>query len=437
MQDREAVARREVGHTNVTPGVARALATWFLVTLALLPASETIAAAAANLTRASTWSHLSAVPSAIRERLGAISAGPRAPSRWRQLIASNRALLEQLSAFESALEDQSAIGQALRPHAQQLLSGALGGGNERVYVGRDGWLFYRPDVEFVTGRGFLEPTQLQRRVASAREYERRPQPDPRPAIAQFARDLHARGIALVVVPVPGKPRIHHEKLWPRGAAGDYRNPSEAEFTRWLQQEGVLVFDPAAELGREPLSTPQYLATDTHWRPDAMQRVAAALATYLTRSVSLRPVAPAGLVAEPREAQQVGDTAAMLDLPAGQQLYPSERVALRFVTDTSGEPWRATRRADVLLLGDSFTNIYSLGSMGWGESAGLAEQLSYELQRPVDRIVQNDQAAYATRDILRRELALDPERLAATRVVVWQFAARELAFGDWRVIELPR
>ena len=37
------------------------------------------------------------------------------------------------------------------------MTGWLGAGNERVYPGRDGWLFYRPDVEYVTGRGFLDP----------------------------------------------------------------------------------------------------------------------------------------------------------------------------------------------------------------------------------------------------------------------------------------
>lgn len=87
---------------------------------------------------------------------------------------------------------------------------------------------------------------------------------------------------------------------------------------------------------------------------------------------------------------------------------------------------------MLLLGDSFTNIFSLGTMGWGEAAGLAEQLSYELQRPVDRFVQNDAGAYATRERLAQALREDPQRLDRVRVVVWQFAARELAFGDWRL-----
>ena len=87
---------------------------------------------------------------------------------------------------------------------------------------------------------------------------------------------------------------------------------------------------------------------------------------------------------------------------------------------------------MLVLGDSFSNIYSLESMGWGTSAGFVEQLSYALRRPIDRLVQNDQGAFATRAMLQR----DPRRLDGKRVVVYQFAARELAFGDWKVLDLP-
>jgi alginate O-acetyltransferase complex protein AlgJ len=102
-----------------------------------------------------------------------------------------------------------------------------------------------------------------------------------------------------------------------------------------------------------------------------------------------------------------------------------------VLASDGTPWRPSRSADVLVLGDSFSNIYSLASMRWGESAGLVEQLGYVLQRPIDRIVQNDEGAYATRAMLRRA---GEERLAGKRVVIWQFAARELVSGDWRTIE---
>jgi hypothetical protein len=234
-----------------------------------------------------------------------------------------------------------------------------------------------------------------------------------------------------------KPAIHPERLGDEAWAATNPVPRNASYQTFLDElkgHGVLVFDPADEIARtNRADPPAYLATDTHWRPETMQRVAEALAGFVLAHAAL-PARPAvGYEAERREARQTGDTAAMLDLPAGQTLFPPERVTLRFVVDADGNPWRSSRDADVLLLGDSFTKIYSLETMGWGEAAGLGEHLSLALQRPIDRIIQNDQGAHATRGLLARE----PARLAGKRVVIWQFAARELAFGDLKVIELPQ
>jgi hypothetical protein len=427
--DREAIANLEVGHTDVTPGVARTLVVWFLVMLAALPLIELIGAARGDSETA--WSHLRGLPDVSRS-----TPGPSEPvdqSAWSRLVTVNRAVLAQVNAFETALEDQSVIGRALRPRTQLVLSRWLGAGNERVYVGRDGWLFYRPDVEYVTGRGFLDARQLRRRTTAANEYERVPEPDPRPAIRQFKRDLEARGITLVLMPTPVKPTIQWSQLARGNTDAASQNPSYAAWMEEMKREGVLVFDPTGDIGQQARNAPQYLVTDTHWRPETMQRVAEALAAFVQQSVALPSIASPAYDVAPRAAQQIGDTAAMLDLPRNQSLYPAERVTLRFVMDKSGEPWRPARDADILVLGDSFTNMYSLATMGWGEAAGLVEQLSYTLQRPVDRIVQNDDGAYATREVLRRELDAGTDRLAGKRLVIWQFAARELAFGDWRVI----
>jgi alginate O-acetyltransferase complex protein AlgJ len=91
---------------------------------------------------------------------------------------------------------------------------------------------------------------------------------------------------------------------------------------------------------------------------------------------------------------------------------------------------------VLLLGDSFSNIYSQSGMGWGEGAGLAEQLSLALNCPLDRIVINAGGSYTTRQRLRAELLGGKNRLAGKRVVVYQFAVRDLLAGDWKLLDLP-
>jgi alginate O-acetyltransferase complex protein AlgJ len=347
---------------------------------------------------------------------------------WPRIVESNRALLARMEAFERRLEDEAIVGQTLRPYAQRLLTGWLGAGNERVYPGRDGWLYYRPDVEYVTGRGFLEPAVIARRMAQAAEWTEPPAADPRPALAQLKRQLDARGIVLVVMPTPVKPAIHPEML-ARGSPAPMHNASYAAFIQAIEADGLVVFDPSDALAAARRAGPQYLKTDTHWRPEAMELAAERLAALMTARRWLPGVADPGYHVERIEVRNAGDTARMLDLPDGDPLVPFETVWIRRVLHADGSPWRSAREADVLVLGDSFSNVYALESMGWGTAAGFVEHLSYVLRRPVDRLVQNDQGAFATREMLARS----PDRLAGKRVVIYQFAARELAFGDWRLL----
>jgi hypothetical protein len=165
------------------------------------------------------------------------------------------------------------------------------------------------------------------------------------------------------------------------------------------------------------------------RPEAMELVAERLAAFVNQHVTLPAGPPPGWRIEEQEITNAGDTVVMLDVPVGQALYPPERAVISRVLGRDDTAWRSDRTSDVLVLGDSFANIYSQASMGWGDSAGLVEHLSYALGRPADRILQNDDGAVATRELLQRA---GPERLAGKRVVIWQFAARELAFGDWKV-----
>lgn len=433
-RSREEIARIEVGHTTVDATTVRVLVAGFLLAIAIVPLVEVVGARVGAERAASTWAQLSGLPAEVRAHVQGMVPVAADAGAWRRTVLANRRVLAALTAFERGLEEESLLGRSLRPLAQVVMTRWLGVGNERVYRGRDGWLFFRSDVEYVTGRGFLDPSQMRRRVAAASEWVDPPQPDPRRAIVQFKKDLDARGITLIVVPTPLKPGIHPERLAGRYEQGEgvLQNPSHQTFVQALQHDGVLVFDPSSALAAERAAGPQYLVTDTHWRPEAMELVAERLATFVAERVELPGAPPPGYRVERVEISSAGDTARMLDLPEPSALFPRESVWVRRVLQRDGGPWRPSREADVLVLGDSFANIYALESLGWGTAAGLVEQLSYALRRPVDRIVQNDEGAFATRAMLLR----DPARLEGKRVVIYQFAVRELASGDWKLLPLP-
>src|SRR5258705_10770232 len=176
---------------------------------------------------------------------------------------------------------------------------------------------------------------------------------------------------------------------------------------------------------------RYLETDTHWRPETMEVVAERLADFLQLPAAAASTSPSIIE---KEIVARGDIAAMLKLSRGDKFFPPEKVTIRQVV-TGNALWRPSKEADVLLLGDSFSNIFSFEAMGWGESAGFAEHLSFALRRPIDCILRNSDASFATREILSNELARGRDRLAGKKLVIWEFAARELSFGNWKLLDL--
>lgn len=434
---REKQAREQVGVTRISRATAWSLALAFVLLIGLIPLGQKVDDLRAFVEGdRPTWvprmfDLVSAVPEVRNEFQNA--EGP-----WfARVLVANRALLRAMDRFEDDLEDASALGQRVRPWMQQALA-RLGAGNEQALVGRDGWLFFRPGLEYLTGPGFLEPRQIARRAVAAESWLPAPQPDPRVALTDFHRQLASRDIQLVVMPTPVKATIHPEQF---SAGLDSMEPLDnASFPLFiddLQAAGVLVFDPIPVLmqAKAEADAAQYLATDTHWRPESMERVSAALAAFLREHGLKAQAHPAGYETVEEQVVNFGDITRMLDLPAGQRVFPEESAVVRQVRDRRGDLWRADPNADVLLLGDSFSNIFSLEAMGWGEAAGFAEHLSLALQRPVDRIARNDQAAFATREALARDLARGRDRLDGKKIVIYQFASRELAVGDWKRIDL--
>jgi alginate O-acetyltransferase complex protein AlgJ len=420
---RETEAEFALKHTVYTRGTRWLLIALFLLTIASVPAIQLAAELRSPRTAAglATFNLYKAYPAWAK-----IRAARSAADIWRLLPRGT-----DLKSAEKQLETESVVSAWLLPRVQAVLTGKLHAGNEQVYLGRDAWLFYRPDVDYITGPPFLDPSRLRHRT-----HVDRVQPDPIKAIVDFRNQLAARGIDLIVMPVPMKSGIDAAKFSARAEENaPLQNPSFLEFKTRLESAGVGVFDPGPLLIQRKAAlggTPLYLENDTHWRPETMEFVAEKLAPLIPPASST-PRLP--LEIKEKEISSLGDIARMLMLPPSQNIYRPEKVTIHEVL-AGNAIWRSDKAADILLLGDSFSNIFSLEALGWGESAGFAEHLSRALGgRPLDCILRNSDASFATREILSRELARGHDRLARKKLVVWEFATRELAFGDWKMIEM--
>ena len=288
---RERQALAEVGHTALGRGVRLWLPLAFLATLAagLLVDLVPPVRVPVELVQA-RWPEV---------RRAAASAG------W---LAGNRLLVGLLNDFEDALGRDSRVTAAAQPLAQRVLTGELGVGNEQVYLGRDGWLFFRRDLDYVTGPPFLAPRTVHRRSRGGDAWTAAPHPDPLPAIRELHVALRARGITLVLAPTPLKPVVHPERLSSRYAAGagPLHNASYAAFVERVAAAGVGLVDLSAPLSRAAATGPQFLRTDTHWTPQAMDLAARELAGALAPLLGPAGGPPAG--APPRAPAPTADEA---------------------------------------------------------------------------------------------------------------------------------
>ena len=339
----------------------------------------------------------------------------------RRAINANRAALAGIEKFETSLEDSSQSVEAVRPATLDLLLRFGAAGSEEAYVGKDGWLFYRPDVD---------PLWMSRNAPA----------EAAAGLARFAADLAGRGVRVVFVAVPGKATIHPEKI----GFGKFTRPVMPAGWENFSGEVARAWKEVAAPGAPPpmiveatdllwqrkqdTGQPQFLETDSHWSPQAMEAVAGEIAAWVTGSGALPQTT--GVFRE-EKIVGVGDTARMLELPEGSVFLRPQRIE---VARSSG--WVPDPESEVLLLGDSYSNIYSAEDLGWGTQAGLAEQLSRFLGVPVDRLSRNDAGALEARQMLASAWSKDPQRFDGKKVIVWQLAMRELLRGDWSHVPLP-
>jgi hypothetical protein len=354
--------------------------------------------------------------------------GPRASVS--SLVDANNAALGAIHSFETSLEDSSASADVIRPPVLDALLRGGGAGSEEAYIGEDGWIFYRPDVDAVVMRPGASNAAAQ-------------------GIVDFAAQLAERNIRLVVVPIPGKATIHPEKLSAGSVAfaDPLTPPVVADLAKqvgeaWKQGKAKdetlapIVIDATGRIWQRKLETgeDQFLKTDSHWTHAAMTAIAKSVAKEILATGM--PVAPEELVAEGKEISSVGDTALMLELPASSPLRQSQSMTIEQIKTRDGNPWRANRDSPVLVLGDSYSNIYSADGLGWGGGAGFAEQLSVQLNHRVDKSARNDAGAKSARRMLVAEAAKSPGWLDGKKIIIWVMAAREFVRGDWSSVALP-
>jgi len=343
--------------------------------------------------------------------------------------------MANLRSFEKDLEDASLAAKALRSPMQYMEFALLRDAGDKALVGHDGWLFYKPGVQYLTESARTYASVFQAGPVANRDASES-RGEPLAAIVAFRDKLAARGIHLLVVPAPGKASVYPEKLTARARQLDGPvNPGTLELLSELTNAGVEVVDLFAlfqDARRNDTHPLLYLGQDTHWSPEGMQLAAHAVADRLLEKGWVGP-GNAGYVLEPAPLQRNGDILRMMNAPRIEASYHPEEVNCSRVLDRDAKvPFASEDDAEILVLGDSFLRIYETDEPG---AAGFIAHLAHALQMPLASIV-NDGGAST---LVRQQLYRKPQLLAGKKVVIWEFVERDIRFGTegWQDVPLPK
>jgi len=329
-----------------------------------------------------------------------------------------------LRAYDRSLEDANWVSAKLRPWAQYVQFAWLKDGGEKALIGRDGWLFYGPGVQYVTDRpGVHRPTTTAEDVEAA--------------VIDLRNQLALRGIQLLVMPMPNKESVYPEKLTRRAAGqSGALSPETRELMIRLKDAGVEVVDlfelfTTRKATETSLAAPLYLTRDSHWSPAGVELAARAVARLVLEHNWVKPGSvPYEIKSSP--VKRVGDILHMLQMPGLEVEELAEQTPCsQVVRGDTGQPYRDEISSEILVLGDSFLRIYQTDEPGAG---GFIAHLAHELRQPVTSIV-NDGGAST---LVRQELSRRPTWLANKKVVIWEFVERDIRLGTegWQHIPLP-
>ncbi len=329
-----------------------------------------------------------------------------------------------LRAFEADLQDNCWLARRLRPYVQYAQFVALRDLGNKAVLGENGWLFYKPAVQYLVEPWPLDLTGDQGDITSA--------------VVSFRDQLAERGIDLLVVPVPNKASVYPDMLTKRSQDKEKPvNSKTIEVMRRLRQTGVEVVDLFALFKQARAASPPgeatkyYLAQDSHWSPDGVRLAAEAIARRLL-DLGWVEKGQTEYALKSATIERYGDILKMIQVPQIERQFEPERIhGAQVINSVTNQPHRNDPNSEVLVLGDSFLRIYSQDEPG---AAGFVEHLGYELGFALAAVV-NDGGAST---LVRQQLSRSPKLLANKKVIVWEFVERDIRFGTegWQIVRLP-
>jgi alginate O-acetyltransferase complex protein AlgJ len=295
-------------------------------------------------------------------------------------------------------------------------------GTTEIIIGRGPWFVLGTELDYVTFGRFWGPD-------AARGNPDKPPAaaDPLAAIVDFSRQLKERGIDLILMPAPTRVVIFPEAVMGEGALPPGTPPrlhsTEPEFYKVLRSKGVTVVDltPAFLVERRGEHGTVFVPGDSHWTGYGLSIAGREAAKALKKRPWVAAVPKHQYTSKWTKTTYAGHILERVREVTGDKIHQADEIWLRVISETTPQGPRDVSPfqpdSPVVVIGDSYTNWWH------AQSAGLPQQIGYELGFPVD--LMNSEAGGATNarlNLIRRARS-EPAYLTKLKAVVWVFASR--------------
>ena len=326
---------------------------------------------------------------------------------------SKTTITDHLQQYEKSLEDAEFTEPPRRIIQTILSKGPLHEGNSKTKIGKNGWLFLKTSLNSLTGYGPIktEPQSVSK-DPNLNHWQ-----SPLTVIERFADQLNQFGVHLVIVSIPVKPMIYPEHLSQPTQEPVIHPDSENFYSALRSLNNVDVLDLTLPLFKLKSNSEVFLKQDTHWTPEGMEKAAKIIADHIkSKGWEYKQSVLKTNGSESRSS--FGDLVENLNTYG--KISDLETVMATPVKGQTIDP-----ESSIVLLGDSFTNIYSTDTtLNWGKHAGLADHIALNLGGPLDVIAINGGGATGARKKLasRKGSAVSMKK---KRAVIWAITSRDL------------
>ncbi len=284
-----------------------------------------------------------------------------------------------------------------------------------VFEATPGYLFYRMDLQYLLQSSTSPPI--------AEDPSRLPFAPVYGAVKSLSEKLQQIGVDLIFVPVPCRAEMLPDKLSEHAPHDLPVSPQRTALIEALLEAGVEVLD-LAESMREALGMgieDVYFKDDAHWARFGIRRGAELIAERLGRYTFAKEAKKTAPRYEARETRYTFRSHLAPNLPDTlADRYAQVETVIDAVYESGGERYQADLDAPILMIGDSYSYLFSR------QSANVGAHLALNLNMPITELMTEGGGPNVPRILKRYGLNYVTKR----RAIIWVMTSRWLIGSRW-------